>query len=454
MLERYTAAPMGRLWSDRTRLETWALVETLAAAAKGAPKPVIDALREAPVPDPDEVEAEEAVTRHDVMAFLNVWRRGMSADVAGWVHRGMTSSDLVDTANAVRLAQVSDEIYLALHKLTYETAHHALMHWDTPRLARTHGQAAEASTWGYRVADFSLALLRCQHVLSAARSAVLVAKLSGPVGNYAHTRYAEEVAFARALDLTPVSIATQVVMRDRLSDLLYACARIASVVEALALEIRLGAQFGVQELAEGFAPGQAGSSAMPHKANPITAEQLCGLAKIVRAQLDPVMQGIALWNERDINHSSVERLAVQTATTVTHYMLTKAVDLVRRLVVHDSAMRANLSKAGDATLSAWAKDSLVNAGLHPEDAWSLVHQASRAGGDLIYALNTLLAQHNSGFRLDRPKVAPTPDTGHVAEKLRHIVRTYRSAAIGTWRVPDAERVFPNDLIESRPNDRT
>lgn len=427
MLERYTQYPLGFLWDEQHKLDTWARVEIAAAEAKGAPPEVLAALWDTPVPDVEAVEAEETRTKHDVVAFLNVWRRSMDAETAGWVHKGMTSSDLVDTANAVRLDRIMIEIAAKTNELVYVTACHALKHWHTPRLARTHGQAAEASTWGYRVADFSYALQRSHHALIAARTHVRCAKLSGPVGNYRHTTHAEEVAFADLLDLRPADVATQVVMRDGLADALYACARVASVIEALALEVRLGAQFGIEELAEGFASGQAGSSAMPHKQNPIVAEQLCGLAKVVRAQLVPVMEGIALWNERDISHSSVERLAVQTATTVTHHMVVAATRLVRDLVVRDVIMTANLDSAGDATSSAWTKDLLIESGLHPEVAWSVVREAASilVQPDLITAVNRVLNQRGIDVQIDYPPSPPQPDVAHVHNRLTAIVRAYR-----------------------------
>lgn len=423
MLERYTQHPLGFLWNEQHKLDTWVRVEIAAAEAKGAPGDVMYTLWDTPAPNVEAVEAEETRTRHDVVAFLNVWRRDMDVEAASWVHKGMTSSDLVDTANALRLDRILTEIAAKTNDLVYVTANHALKHWDTPRLARTHGQAAEASTWGYRVADFSCALQRSHYALVAARTAVRRAKLSGPVGNYRHTAHAEEEVFATLLDLNPANVATQVVMRDGLSDAMYACARVASVVEALALEIRLGSQFGIEELAEGFAPGQAGSSAMPHKQNPIAAEQLCGLAKIVRAQLVPVMEGIALWNERDISHSSVERLAVQTATTVTHHMLVTAINLVRNLVVRDEVMLANLDSAGDATLSGWTKDLLIKAGLHPETAWSVVREAA-SSPDLIEAVNRVLAQREIDVRIGYPSSPPQPDVAHVRARLVSLVKTY------------------------------
>lgn len=426
MLERYTKHPLGFLWTEQHRLDTWARVEIAAAEAKGAPPGVLYELWDTPVPDLEEVEAEEIRTRHDVVAFLNVWRRHMDAETAGWVHKGMTSSDLVDTANAVRLDKIMVEIAARTNDLVYVTAAHALKHWATPRLARTHGQAAEASTWGYRVADFSCALQRSHQALIAARRSVRYAKLSGPVGNYRHTTHAQEVAFADLLDLDPADVATQVVMRDGLSDAIYACARVASVIEALALEIRIGAQFGIEELAEGFAPGQAGSSAMPHKQNPITAEQLCGLAKVVRAQLVPILEGVALWSERDISHSSVERIAVQTATVVTHYMIVTATRLVSDLVVRDEVMLANLDSAGDATLSAWIKDLLIESGLHPEVAWSVVQEAASIPTlpDLVEAVNQVLRQRGIDLQNGYPPPQPQPDVAHVRARLAAIVKSY------------------------------
>lgn len=436
MLDRYTISPLDVLWSEQTKLDIWQLVEVMAAWAKDAPPEVVQALGQSVQIDPILVAEEEKHTRHDVVAFLNVWRDTLPPEVAGWIHKGMTSSDLVDTANAVRLAHIGDEIERQLKVFGGALARHALDHWRTYRVARTHGQNAEVSTWGYRVADFAISTVRCQDMLRLGNYCARTAKLSGPVGNYAHAPVAAEAHFAHALNLNPALVATQVVMRDRLADFMYSLARIASCVEAFALEVRLGAHSQVGELSEGFKDGQAGSSAMPHKQNPILAEQLCGLAKVVRAQLDPIMQGIALWHERDISHSSVERLAVQTATTLTHYMLVKGTEMVNDLVVHKEVMAANVDAAGDATLSASIKDQLVSQGMHPSHAWSVVQEASSVPLlGLEEAVRMVLAQRYPQVvpvPFETPPRAPEADTAHVRTQLRSMAREQKNNSVSIF----------------------
>lgn len=446
-IDRYTLHPMDAVWSDDSKFEFWRGVEIANAVAKGAPDEIVEELHSSPPIQSMLVHEEEKRTRHDVMAFLNVWRGVLSEDAGSWVHKGLTSSDVVDTANGIRLGLACDTIGQALDKFIYSMSKHALVHWRTHRVGRTHGQHADPTTWGYRIADFVAASARSADVLRAASSQVRVMKLSGPVGNYLYTTFKQECEAARILDLEPASVATQVVMRDRLSDYMYALARIASVVEAFALEVRLSAQSDVGEVSEGFRDGQMGSSAMPHKKNPITAEQLTGLAKIVRAQLVPVMEGVALWYERDISHSSVERIAVETASKVAHYMLVKATELVSDLVVHEEIMSANLDAARDATLSMWAKEFLIEHGMPPVKAWRMVHEASsQPHPDLVGKVNRLLAQARiEDIRLpyQHPGLTPKSDTGHVKRQLERLVDVAEGRTMSIFLVTD-----PSDLSKA------
>lgn len=406
MIERYTKPEMASVWDDAVKYQIWKSVEVAAAEAKGAPHHVLMELHGTPSPTPREVEEEEQTTRHDVVAFLNVWRRRMTPEAARWVHRGMTSSDLVDTANAVRLHLASELIADELGLLLRSAARHAVAHWDTPRLARTHGQPAEASTWGYWVAGFSVALQRADTRFIRARIASELAKLSGPVGNYRYATPLQEETFASILGLRPARIATQVVMRDGVADWVFALAQIATVIESFALEVRLGQHQGVDELAEGYADGQIGSSAMPHKRNPIASEQLCGLAKLVRAQVMPTLEGVALWHERDISHSSVERVTLETAASLTHYMLVTARKLIEDLHVSAAIMLAHLFNHDREVRSAAAKLMLVaEAGADPE------------------SVDRFLREHLYTMPLEELPEPPEPQLDHVYTWLVDLIKS-------------------------------
>lgn len=389
MIERYTKPEMERIWSDATRVRTWAVVEVEAARAQGAPDHVIRELNDnSEWPTVAECDAEEATTRHDVVAFVQVWRRKLIAgggdEAATWVHRNMTSSDLVDTAVGMRLVSSWREIDSVLSDVISTLARHAIQHRDTVRVARTHGQHAELSTWGYRVAGFARSMERARSRLLEARYQFGRGKLSGPVGDYKRITPDQERDAMSALGLTPPPVATQVVPRDGIADFVWCCAQIATALEEQALEIRLCQRSEVGEVAEGFTAGQRGSSAMPHKRNPITAERLCGLARLIRAQVVPVLEGVAMHHERDLAHSSVERVALVEAATLTHFALVEARSLWLNLVVDANRMRHHARHAADVTLSAQLREHLVANGVDSDTAWLLVHEgAQNPHGNLV-----------------------------------------------------------------------
>lgn len=389
MIERYTKPEMERIWSDATRVRTWAVVEVEAARAQGAPDHVIRELNDnSEWPTVEECDAEEATTRHDVVAFVQVWRRKLIAgggdEAATWVHRNMTSSDLVDTAVGMRLVSSWREIDSVLSDVISTLARHAIQHRDTVRVARTHGQHAELSTWGYRVAGFARAMERARSRLLEARYQFGRGKLSGPVGDYKRITPDQERDAMSALGLMPPPVATQVVPRDGIADFVWCCAQIATALEEQALEIRLCQRSEVREVAEGFTAGQRGSSAMPHKRNPITAERLCGLARLIRAQVVPVLEGVAMHHERDLAHSSVERVALVEAATLTHFALVEARSLWLDLVVNRDRMRDLAREAADVTLSAQLREHLIANGVDADTAWLLVYEgAKNPHGNLV-----------------------------------------------------------------------
>lgn len=374
-MDRYTTPAASELWSDQYKYQLWANVEVAAARAQGADATVAKAMAAAPVPTPEQVAKEEETTRHDVVAFLNVWRRSMPPEVARCVHWGLTSSDVVDTANALRMAEVADMVANMIDTHLVDClAGQAIDHRQTVRVGRTHGQTAEVTTWGHRLAEFAFAFERASRRIRLLRPMFAVGKLSGPVGDYKRVSPAAETAAMLRLELDHPQAASQIVMRDGYVDFVFALSQVATVIEALALEVRLSSRSDTREVAEGFGSGQAGSSSMPHKRNPITAEKLCGLARLVRAQVDPVAQGVAVHHERDISHSSVERVALETASKLVVYMVDQCHSMMMNLEVRVDVMRERVVNSPE-LLTAASKDELISAGVAPEVAWNLINNA-------------------------------------------------------------------------------
>ncbi len=381
MIERYTRPEMGRIWSDAHKYQLWARVETLVleahAKAGTVPAEAVDPVRAAPPPTPEAVAEVETVTEHDVIAFLTAWADNTTPrEAAAYVHYGMTSSDLLDTALALQLAEATDLLVAEAARLVAALREHGLAHRGTLRVGRTHGIHAEPDVWGHRVADFAFAMARSRDRLVRARDAVAVGKLSGPVGTYSNIDPAIEATVMPELGLRAADVATQVVFRDGISEWISAVAVTATVCEAIALEVRHGQRTEVRELAEPFRAGQKGSSAMPHKKNPIRSERICGIARIVRGYVTPVMEGMPLWHERDISHSSVERIALPDAAIATDYVLNLTTGLVEGLVVDQARMRANLESTGGLIYTSSILLALVNSGMSREDAYALVQAAA------------------------------------------------------------------------------
>ncbi len=381
MIERYTLPEMGRVWSEAHKYELWCAVEVMVleahAAAGVVPTSAVDPVRAAPPPTPEAVAEIEAVTQHDVIAFLSAWADQTDPrEAAAYVHFGMTSSDLLDTALALQLVEATDLLLERCDTLVAALRDLGLTHRDTVKVGRTHGIHAEPTTFGHRVADLAFAMARSRDRLREARSAVAVAKISGAVGTYSNISPDVEQAVAARLGLTPAPAATQVVIRDGISAWVSALAVIATVCEAFALEVRHGQRTEVRELSEPFGKGQKGSSAMPHKKNPIASERIAGLARVVRAQVVPVMEGIPLWHERDISHSSTERVALPDAAIATDYLLHLTTRLVTGLVVDTDRMRANLESSGGLIYTSTVLLELVEGGLSREDAYALVQAAA------------------------------------------------------------------------------
>jgi len=399
MIERYQTPEMATLWSDEARLARWLEVELLATeghAALGLVPADESAVCRERAPDIDEaflaaVLEREEVTNHDVAAFVDVVQSSIGAPAGSWIHYGLTSSDVVDTALCWAMRDASDLIIESLTSLRSTMAELAERHRETVTIGRTHGIHAEPTTFGAKVALWALQVDRDLRRLTAARESVSVMKLSGAVGTYSNIPPEVEAHVGAALELTPVP-ATQVVARDRHAELLYACASIAATCELVAVELRHLQRTEVREVLEGFAPGQKGSSAMPHKRNPISAETISGLARVVRANLSAGLQDVALWHERDISHSSVERVILPDSTTLAHYLVRRLNRLVSRLEVFPERMLANLESSRGLVFSQAVLLALVSAGMTRDDAYRVVQRNAMRVWDEGGEFRTLLEQ--------------------------------------------------------------
>lgn len=399
MIERYQTPEMATLWSDEARLARWLEVELLATEGHAAldlvPADEAAACRErAPGIDGAFLAAvleREEVTNHDVAAFVDVVQSSIGAPAGSWIHYGLTSSDVVDTALCWAMRDASDLIAAALRDLRSTLIDLAIEHRDTVMIGRTHGIHAEPTTFGAKVALWALQVDRDLRRLTAARHSVSVMKLSGAVGTYSNIPPEVEAHVGEALGLTAVP-ATQVVARDRHAELLYACASIAATCELVAVELRHLQRTEVREVLEGFAPGQKGSSAMPHKRNPISAETISGLARVVRSNLSAGLQDVALWHERDISHSSVERVILPDSTTLAHYLVRRLDRLVSRLEVFPERMRANLESSRGLVFSQAVLLALVSAGMTRDDAYRVVQSNAMRVWDEGGDFRTLLEQ--------------------------------------------------------------
>ena len=388
MIERYQTPEMATLWSDEARFGRMLEVELLATEGHAElglvpAEAAAQCRRAAPAVDSAfvaEVLEREAITNHDVAAFVDVVQAAIGAPEGSWIHFGLTSSDVVDTALCWALRDAADLIIESLSSLRATMVELAERHRDTVTIGRTHGIHAEPTTFGAKVALWALQVDRDLRRLKAAREAVAVMKLSGAVGTYSNIPPEVEAFVGAALGLTAVP-ATQVIARDRHAELLYACASIAATCELVAVELRHLQRTEVREVLEGFAPGQKGSSAMPHKRNPISAETISGLARLVRSNLSAGLQDVALWHERDISHSSVERVILPDSTTLAHYLVRRLERLLSRLEVFPERMLENLNSSRGLVFSQAVLLALVSAGMTRDDAYRVVQRNAMRSGD-------------------------------------------------------------------------
>ncbi len=378
MIERYSLPEMSQVWSEGSKLRAWKEVETLALEAWEelgiAPPGVAAAVRVAECPTPTEVVEREAVTNHDLAAFVDVLADKAGGDAAGWVHYGLTSSDVLDTAGGVILKGASDLLLGALTDLFSVVRQRAFEHRDSYMIGRTHGIWAEPTTFGLKLAGWAFELARDLTRLRAAREEVAVGKISGAVGTYAHVPPAVESHVCGSLGLSTEPASTQVTARDRHARYLTTLALIGASIERMATEIRHLQRSEVGEVMEGFRPGQKGSSAMPHKRNPILSERMAGMARLLRGYAQVGLENVALWHERDISHSSAERVALPDASLLLHYMLVEFARLVSDLVVDTERMTANLQATNGLVFSQAALLALIESGMTRDEAYRIVQR--------------------------------------------------------------------------------
>jgi adenylosuccinate lyase len=375
VIERYTRPEMGALWSGAAKYAAWLRVELAvceAYARRGhIPSDALARITAQAHVDPARIDAIEARVRHDVIAFLTNLEEALGAD-SRYVHVGLTSSDVVDTALALQLQQASDLLIAGVERLREALRELALKHKDTLAVGRTHGVHAEPITFGLKAAVWFAEAGRNLERLHRAKETVRVGKISGAVGTFAHVEPDVEAEVCRALGLEPAPISTQVVQRDRHAEYVGTLAILAASLEKIALEIRTLQRTEILEAEEPFAEGQKGSSAMPHKRNPISSEQVCGLARLVRANALAALENVALWGERDISHSSVERVILPDSTILLDYMLATMLRILEGLQVYPERLRENFERSHGLIYSQRVLLKLAEKGLPRQRAYEIV----------------------------------------------------------------------------------
>lgn len=426
MISRYTRDEMAAIWSDEARFARWLKIELLACEAWAAlgkiPKKALATITKKAGYDIARVHDVEAEVKHDVIAFLTVVAERVGPH-ARFIHMGMTSSDLLDTAFASQLADAGKLIESGLKRMLRALKRQAKKYKDTPMIGRSHGIHAEPVTFGLKLATFYAEFDRHLSRFRRARNDVRVGKISGAVGTFAHVPPSVERYVCWRMHLKPAPISTQIVQRDRHAHFFAVLAGIASSLEKLAVEIRHLQRTEVGEAAEPFGKGQKGSSAMPHKRNPILCENVTGLARVVRGNAQAAFENVATWHERDISHSSVERIIAPDSTSLVDFMLARMAGVVERIEVFPERMKANLEATHGLYNSQEVMLRLVTAGMKREDAYRLVQghamEAWKKGSDFMALL---AADAEVAKRLDERELASCFD---LTQHLRHVDDIFR-----------------------------
>ncbi len=375
MIPRYSRPRMAAIWEPENRFRIWLDIEAHACEAQARlgviPESAARAVRERGAFEVDRIDAIERETRHDVIAFLTNVAEHVGPE-ARFMHQGMTSSDVLDTCLAVQLKQAADILLDDLDSLLDVLKRRAVEHKDTPTVGRSHGIHAEPTTFGLKLAGHWAEFARGRERLVAARREIATCAISGAVGTFANIDPFVEAYVAEKLGLAPEPVSTQVIPRDRHAAFFMTMALIAAGIERLATEIRHLQRTEIREVEEYFSPGQKGSSAMPHKRNPVLSENLTGLARLIRSHVTPALENVALWHERDISHSAVERIIAPDATIALDFALVRLTGLIDRLVVYPERMRENLESLGGVVDSQRVLLALTQAGMSREDAYRVV----------------------------------------------------------------------------------
>jgi adenylosuccinate lyase len=431
VIPRYTRPEMGRIWSDENKFRTWLEVEVAAtetlAAAGIVPKAAARAIRERAGFSVQRINEIEAEVRHDVIAFTTA-----VAEIVGpharWFHYGLTSSDVVDTAQALLVKQVSAVIAGDLDRLAQVLQRRAWEFKDTPMVGRTHGVHAEPITFGFKLANWYSEVGRDIRRFQQAAEDMRVGKFSGAVGTFARLSPELEEKICARLGLNAAAISSQVIQRDRHAHYMATLAVIACTLDKIATEIRHLQRTEVREAEEYFSEKQKGSSAMPHKRNPVTCEQISGLARVVRSNAQAAFENVALWHERDISHSSVERVIIPDSTSLVDYMLQKTANLIDTMFVYPARMKANLESTGGLVFSGQLLLDLVEQGVAREDAYRLVQShAMRAWREGLNFRELVLQDENITGRVPRQKIEKAFD---LRRQLRNIDKIFARVFAG------------------------
>ena len=403
MIARYTREEIGAVWAQQRRMEAWLAVELAATdawAAEGTvPADAAEACRERAAFTVEAVEERERTTGHDVAAFVDVVGDSIGPE-GRWIHYGLTSSDVLDTGLAVQLAEAGTIVLGGATEYRDALIKRALEHRDTVSVGRTHGVHAEPTTFGLRLASFAFEADRNLERLHRAFEGAAVGKLSGAVGTYASVPPSVEARVMEALEIRAEPISTQVVPRDRHAELVQAVALASAGLERFATEIRNLQRTEVREVEEPFGAGQKGSSAMPHKRNPILSERICGLARVLRGYAQTAVENVALWHERDISHSGAERVILPDATILLDYMQHLGVRLADGMTVHSDRMRDNLDLTHGALHSQRALTALVESGMSRDEAYRIVQESAQRAWDEETAFRDLIAEAAPDLDLD------------------------------------------------------
>jgi adenylosuccinate lyase len=421
MIPRYTHPEMGRIWSDQHRYETWLRVEMAAADAMAdagiVPREAARDIRERGAFDIARIEEIERTTQHDVIAFTTAVAEHVGPS-ARWLHFGLTSSDVIDTAQALQMREACDLILKDLDALAKTVRGRAFEHRRTPMIGRTHGVHAEPMTFGLKLALWHAEIGRNIERIRRARAVINVGKLSGAVGTFAHLPPSIEAAVCDRLRLEAAPVASQVIQRDRHAELLAALAIAAASLEKFALEIRGLQKTETGEVEEPFAKGQKGSSAMPHKRNPIGCEQIVGLARLLRGNCHAAFENVALWHERDISHSSVERVIIPDSFIALDHMLRRFIRIVQGMMVYPDRMRENLERSRGVVFSGTVLLDLARKGVSREQAYEWVQrQAMRSFAEQLDFKELLLADADVAAVMSRDEIERAFD---LDEQFKHV----------------------------------